>query len=406
MTSTTHPELSSVSTPTEVVNAFPEFYGNPVIRQMAGRRAWAVTDNNKRPVSIPPLITTGDVIGASLYSLDTDAVTLAEMVAMLPQATNCAYYFDTLVEKHVILDIEADCPPHVADELLTLLPLAAYSEVSRSGKGYHLVLPLPDNFYELPKLSTIPVKIQHPDRSHEVLLNHWITYTRIPIPPERTRHLDFSRATPTLWAEIFADLVDKAPLGQRPTHTTHESQVFTQPLEALSTTQPPEEADIDYQIISHVNTVFDERYNKTPEDFNNDMSRWEYSQLSFLVKETSKSLTTHKAIAEALSVTTGINPITTPAPEHVARMTYQLAQDLIPHREKHTQERQGMPFLLYQIVALVEQLYAPAPPVHTNHQPHPPKSQTDSPSDATVSPAETPSHHNPVTDFIKESGSP
>ena len=120
---------------------FPNFYDNEVITHVLGPRAiWAVSDpTSKMPIDIRHLLDgcsgcthPGPVRGA--WARDERVlVTLDELTAGLPTASNCAMFVDAPSQGCVILDIEKTCPADVRDQLLAIGAL--YAETSLSGKG-------------------------------------------------------------------------------------------------------------------------------------------------------------------------------------------------------------------------------------------------------------------------------
>lgn len=145
---------------------FPQFYGNPAIRALADASRWTISGQigdddldvagkpptRKAPIDIRHLLDFGRVRGA--WALDERClVTLDELTQAVPDAANNAFYLQALTDGLLVLDIEPDCPPHIAVDLLRL-PGALYSELSMSGNGFHILAPLPQNFHDFPIAST------------------------------------------------------------------------------------------------------------------------------------------------------------------------------------------------------------------------------------------------------------
>ena len=86
---------------------------------------------------------------------------------------------------------------------------------------------------------------------------------------------------------------------------------------------------------------------RAPEDFDHDLSRWEFSVLASLHGWMRTQLRAYNAL--------GIEYSTSDA----AWMLYRAALEIIPARPKHSQRRNGRPFLLDRAAALVADREAP-----------------------------------------------
>ena len=161
---------------------FPEFYTNASVQMLAGHSRWTVSDKDKTPINTRELMTTGRIWGAHEIS-DDCLVTLEELKGFLPNATNNAFYLKAQIDGLLVLDIEKTCPPEIAAKLLGISD-TLYSELSMSGKGYHLLLPLPSNFWDFP-IATGKKVLKEEHGYYEILLDHWVTFTRNEVPAER-----------------------------------------------------------------------------------------------------------------------------------------------------------------------------------------------------------------------------
>lgn len=349
-------------TANNIRNYFSEFYSNPTIQRLGEDRAWSVSDNNKMPVNIPLLLTWGSVHGASMYKLDTQAVTLDELTHGLPDAANCAFYLQAYKHHVAILDIEKTCPLDIRDRLLSLAPEALYTETSMSGKGYHLIFPISDDDLESDALLN-KAKLQHPQGHYEILLSHWVTFTRNPIPQSTLDHA-LSQGITTTWNRELYELADI--IAQR---DAQRMAVYNAIDDIdISHLQPrdysAEEQRYDHRVRDNISNQFDNWYTKDLiDDFDNDTSRWEFSILTTLARY---------AIAD-IQKSAELNIAGTPTtitPEHIVRIIYPVVQEKIPHREKHDGFRNGHPYLFWQTMKAVEVTEVPdINKSHTNIRP-------------------------------------
>lgn len=332
-------------TPAAPSSRFPGFYGNPAVRALAPACRWSISgrlgdvddpaEDRKAPIDVRHLIDgcdpwcrhSGPLRGA--YSLDrTCLVTLDELSRGIPDAANAAFYLQAQTDGLMVLDVEPGCPRAIASSLLAL-PGVLYSELSMSGDGYHLLVPLPDNFRDHPVAATKRV-LREEHGWYELLLEHWVTFTRTPVPEGRdqgpmARSRGHRFATV---ADLYADLAAKArkPSGGSATDVR------------TSGTRPE---------IVHAEDIVDRSVDiarhslKSPDDFAGDMSRWEFSVLASL----------HGAMRTVLAAYSAIG--VAHASDEVVWMLHDAALRVIPPRPKHAQTRNGRPFLLDRAAAMV-----------------------------------------------------
>lgn len=303
---------------------FPGFYDNLVVTLLADAKRWTISDKDKRPIDFPALFgeNTDDGNSRIRGAFHTDQrclVSLQELTTKLPTAANHAFYLQAQTDGVVVLDIEPTCPPTIRDTLLELPAL--YAERSMSGRGYHLVLPLPENFYDYPVALEKPV-LQDTSKHFEVLLKHWITFTRKTIP---YTPWDITAPSSPRWEMIYGHLAANA----KPSSRKHLD---------ISDQKPdiPHEAEI----LSYLNTT---QINKSLDDFNRDYSRYEFSVLG----------TIYNHLIQLLSHLTITGVIDDPdAYDETMRiwLMYQAATNIIEHRPKHDEVRSGMPLLFDRAV--------------------------------------------------------
>ncbi|ROR76021.1 hypothetical protein SAMN06295974_3833 [Plantibacter flavus] len=306
------------TTTADLYAAFPAFYDNSLIGAIADVARWTVSDSDKMPINMRNLMAGGPIWGAHEIS-DQCLVTLDEMTSFLPNAANNAFYLRAQTDGFVVLDIEPSCPPEVAAALLGIPSL--YSELSMSGNGYHLALPLPANFWDFPIASTKRV-LRHEHGWYEILLDHWVTFTRSEIPDDRRPVQDF---TPGAWEALYASLAKDA-------------------VEAPTTGFDMSSERPDVPNIEKILELMTRRpLEKTLDDFRGDSSRYEFSTLGVLYNRLRPILVAMRDVAPDAVYDDGVQ----------AWLVYEAASQLLPPRDKHEEMRNGLPLLLNAAVALV-----------------------------------------------------
>lgn len=285
---------------------FEEFYSHPFIKSIADKERWTVVDKNKRPIDIKELMYNSRIIGCQCQD-ERSLTTLNTLLNVLPNAANNTFYMDSLIDRFVVLDIEPICPQNIKNELLQLPYI--YGEVSMSGKGYHLVFPLPDIIYNYPAAcKKIVFKEKH--KYYEILLQHHITFTRNMIPPA-TGSGDFTALFEKLAAEQIDNSFNKLEFDEN----------------------MPDEVPMQDEILD---ILARQTYSKTADNFYNDMSKYEYGHLSFLYEKLCCILNISK-IKDNHKYTDSEKLL----------LLYHSAENVIPYRAKHDEFRNGMPWLMY-----------------------------------------------------------
>lgn len=286
---------------------FPDFYRNPFIQQIAMNPKWTVSDSNKCPIDMHDWQYRGIVSGA-LAQGPPSLVNLNDLCKIIPSAANHAYYLDAMEDGFIVLDIEPKCPDDVKTELLKLDYV--YGEYSMSGKGYHLVFPLPDYFKEYPVAQTkIVLKEEH--RWYEILLAHYVTFTRNMLPPASG-----GKSLEPLFRKLCSEQ-----------KTVERTDID------VSSLKP--DAIPDYEVIMSV--LRNCQYKKTQADFNDDPSTFEYGCAGFF----------HVRLCRVLETSVIRKNKHEYTDNEKAWILYQCLQEKLPPRAKHETERDGLPWLLY-----------------------------------------------------------
>lgn len=323
---------------------FPDFYSNSAIATLAGAARWTVsgqiggdeTGKRKAPIDVQHLLRgcgprcqhEGPARGA--WARDEQClVTLEELTDRLPAAANAAFYLQGLTDGLMVIDIEPDCPTEIAEQLLGLRE-TLYSETSMSGRGYHLVTPLPGNFRDH-KDAVGKKVLRHEKGWFEILLEHWCTFTRRPISAGTWARVGAAGEPESQYAStaaLYASLAASTRVAQ-----AASTEVRT----AAEAPEIPGGQEIVTRTLDGAAPRF-----KTPDDFDHDTSRWEFSTLGVLHREMRRHL-----------VIVGFLKRTRYSDSDVAWLLYEAAREVLPPRPKHREKRNGRPFLLDRAAAMV-----------------------------------------------------
>lgn len=292
---------------------FPEFYEHPFIKSIAAHEAWTISDKDKRPIDMWDLVLYNQDLhkppaGARTHTNEC-LMTLADVCKYVPTAKNNAYYFDSNRTGCVILDVEPDCSDELKAAFLNTNYI--YGEVSMSGKGFHLVYKTPDCLRNYPDAMK-KLKMQDSARKFEFLMEHWVTFTRVLIPP----------------AKPNAGPIDAY-------------------FEELCAMQKYKEKKYNFDVdverpnnIPQLSTIMmvmtnDLHYKKTVEDFHGDMSRYEFGFAAMLYRRLERILKQFKKHEYTET--------------EKAWILYDIMVERLEHRDKHDSMREGKPWLLYLV---------------------------------------------------------
>lgn len=317
---------------------FAAFYNNPAIRTLAGAARWTISGRlgndpddpkitRKAPIDLRALLDDNWLRGA--WSVDEQClVVLDELTDRLPAATNTAFYLRAPTDGLMVIDVEPECPPEIAAQLLAL-PEVLYSEQSMSGRGLHLVTPLPDNFSAFP-IAAAKRALREEHGWYEILLDHWVTFTRRPLPADAVgREAGAQPGQFAAVSDVYAFLAQYA-------RTTMASAVD------VSTGVEAPDIPGGSRIVRQTVAAAGHRF-KTLDDFDGDHSRYEFSILGTLHRQLLNHLVEHISLGHRYSSS------------DLAWLLFEAARQVIPERAKHSERRNGRPFLLDRAAAMVAQ---------------------------------------------------
>lgn len=295
---------------------FPNFYKNEFIQSIANKAKWTVsgkiTPDAKGPAKVPidmySIIHEGGQIHGAKWPNEACLVTLPELITALPHAKNHAFYLEAMADKAVVLDVEQNCPEEILNKFLQMPYI--YGEISMSGNGYHLVFPLPEKIlYQYPVAAKRARWLENEHHYYEIHLAHYVTFTRNMLPP----------SPGTIQFEPF---FEEFAAEQKEQITVKVNQVN------IEVDTIPWSKDILQQL---ANT----RLGKSPEDYAS-QSNYEYGWAGKLMRALERLL---KAMEKKFDHDYTM--------EERAELLYHALKNKVPHRDKHDETRQKMPYLLY-----------------------------------------------------------
>ena len=302
---------------------FKHFYDNPVIKALADKPKWTVSDSDKRPIDMYDLKNRGVVHGALTNKGYNPYVTLNELCDFLPNASNNAFFLDSLEDDIVVLDIEPICPKELRSKLLKL-PFE-YAEISMSGKGIHMIFKLPKHILDEYPVVRERTYMREENGYYEILLQHMVTFTRRAVGRSKTP--DGIEA----FEKLFTDLARNAKQAPKVDVATINQQAI---------------ASIPY-FDALCNVLKYQDYKKKPEDFfNKDKSKIDYSAYEFAIsgfyyRKLMKCLPNRKYKEHTYN------------DAEISLIIYTIIKDKVDHRAKHDESRKGMPWLLYVVATFV-----------------------------------------------------
>jgi hypothetical protein len=337
--------------PFDYQHAFPQFYFNETIMRLSPKPRWTISTNFKAPININHYKARGVISGAVISEMNSHLTTLDDVMATIPNAANCCFFLDTVLDDIIILDIESSCDVETRNQLLQTLPYALYAETSMSGKGYHIVLPKPKNFDDYP-LATGKNKIQHDSGSYEILISHWVTFTRNTIDESL---IDAALSNPeTLTPEQLWESL--APQAQQ----NAEKKIDV----AFDYDTGVELTDQEEKMVRSIVDIYHKSNTVTPEKFNFDMSKFEFSRIGNIANitfdylndinaakkiEPSKKMSISQYKKEKARGYQGEADV-----ELLIKLTHAAVCEVFEPRAKHAETRAGMPYLLYRVISNIE----------------------------------------------------
>lgn len=267
--------------------------------------------------------------GASFYDGES-LIPLPDIIRFFAKhkqiLTNCCYYLHSSVDNFVVLDIEPDCDESLKQQFLNTPYI--YGERSLSGKGYHLVYPLPDWLSDYPAAEGKTV-IKDKKRDFEILMCHYCTFTGNSIPPAAQTTSDFFDRT-------FKELAAIQEVKEK------------RQIELTDIERPDYPySDRILELLEYAARTWMDMEHKRPflnKNGTRDHSAYEFAMIGYLYKK-------YKSIMQTDVIKANPYPFTD---NHTAWFIYEAVRNTLPERPKHNTERNGMPYLLYSVKRLME----------------------------------------------------
>ena len=321
------------------------FKQNPLIHYLKNDKRWTISTDDKIPVDANHFLTHNfDIKPASTLEGDP-FVTLDDLDAVKElDAVNRAYHLHARDNHIMMIDVEPSAPQEFIDFACDFP--AHYTEWSKNG-GVHLLIAVPDalitdeNRYLFTDLTVLKEDVKDKDREagYEVIFNnHFITFTKYMFTEKRVADFIHNEQDKQKLARFLNQLVvmDKERKALR-----EQLRKDREKLSAIDTSSER------YQRIeTFVNLEGFKKYKTELEtlsaaDYQHDVSRYEASIAS---KIGFKVLQLKKYALDSVSFRNIVLQLTE---DDLMYATYVILKDIIPYRDKHNEDRENMPWLLY-----------------------------------------------------------
>lgn len=310
---------------------YQEFRSNPAIDALAGKRIWTVSTRDKCPIDMFEYLSFHKLRGAASHD-ECSLETLDRVSETFPGAANRACYLDSASTKLMVLDIEPGCPEPVKQRLLRFP--SVYAERSMSGKGYHLLMKVPEKIIRAYPAVKEKKAMKHEQGWYEFLMDHYVTFTGDQVPSGGQDVQEF--------LAVFVHL------AKQQVEARTSAEVAAPAVRDIS------KYDQDELLQTLLDRITDERvpFTRTPEQFNNDISSYEYAFMGDRYPKLQRLM----AVPELMN---GREL----ADEEIVYILYRAGQRMLPHRPKHEEARLGMPYLMFTAMKLYgSKKPRPAPP--------------------------------------------
>ena len=326
-----------------------DFSNNPLVAYIGKEPYWTVSDDQKRPVNALALLQDNEVKNIR-FDGEHQMVTLAELDANPDlQAVNRAYRLRARENRVIAIDVEPIAPDDMKQQVLHFP--AHFTEFSRNG-GVHLFIKVPEdlitdeNRYMFDDLSVfkepVPKDTDGKDlrKAHfEVIFNdHFITFTKKMVVQKPCVDYTQDAAAKEQLRAFLAQIteMDKTRREQREKMKAYRIQVFED-----SISDEKEELIEKFMELEPFAVAREQAEEKTAADFAGDLSRYEIAVASGIASHTIRIHNLSKGTISFKDIANKLNE------QDLVYIVYLMLQDVVPHREKHDEERDGLPWLLY-----------------------------------------------------------
>lgn len=310
-------------------NLWPDFYEHPFIKRIADTKKWTISlPENKMPIDMFNLKYYAKITGCvpdTPHSMETlaNSIEITEKTTGSPPI-NHAFNMDMNQDNFIVIDVEPKCPTGLKTKFKKLPYL--YAEKSMSGKGYHIIMPIPKEYFDYPALFKLQ-KMQEKHKFYEIMFSHWITFTRDMLPPAPTN------ADDTFFKQIFKELAEK-----QIEYDTTELDFEMDDNHNIETSDIPG-AD---EIIAYATNGANE-YKRPLKDYENDASSFIFGASGHFYNVMSK-------LMKASFIQKFNHEYT---PQEQTRILYAIIKDRVPDRPKNHEKRGNTTWLMAQCKKMV-----------------------------------------------------
>ena len=312
------------------------FNNNPLIQKLAKEPNWTISDTQKKPLDSRSYLTTGQFTLAKPTEDWRPTVTLDELNADPKlRNTNRTYHLNASKNHVICVDIENTISNDMKMKLLQL-PFQ-YLEYS-THMGFHGLLYIDDK-YIVPGLSSLFTRtgLKMPDRTWEIICNkHYCTFTQNVIEPVKQSPERNDALMKDFIQFLLKTLIDEAYEQRQRLEASSFEGSFPKKLIPATKLFP----DSDFEYIRKL----------SPETFADaqgrvDESRYEFNICLFIRKQlANRIIFGFEDPFYKMSLPDDEEELSS---KDLTYLTYYFAQKIIPHRDKHDTQRDGVPYLLY-----------------------------------------------------------
>lgn len=320
------------------------FSQNPLVAHLANEPYWTVSDDEKRPVNARILLESGAVMNArpeedpmvTLHALDANKNL---------DAVNRAYRLRARENRVMMIDVEPDAPDSMKQNVLNFP--SHYTELSKNG-GVHAMILVPDdcindqNRYMFDDLSVFKEPVPKGEQRgayFEVLFNdHYVTFTKKMLTHKPCVDYTQDAGAKDALVKFLANIVelDKQKKQEREIAKQYRIQLMDDFLD-----DEKEKLVSKFIGLSPFESARAQAEAKDINDFGGDGSRYEMSIANSLAYQV---INTHSLIQDTQSFQ---DMATKLSHQDLVYAIYLLLKDAAPYREKHEEDRDGLPWLLY-----------------------------------------------------------
>lgn len=329
------------------------FIQNPLIAKMANDKKWTLSDNKKIPIDARSYKNSNTILPAKVTndSSYNPLVTLTELDNDPNlQAVNRAYRLQARVNRIIVIDIEPEAP--IEMKLNSLGFPAHFTEQSRNG-GIHLLIQVPEslindsNRYMFDNLSVFKEPVPKPvnpnekqrPAHYEVLFNdHFITFTKKMDTIKPCADFENNPIQRKQLEDFLAMIVELDTERKKQRELMKENRIK---MISTSLNETTLENIQQFIGIEAMQVEIESLKQKTAEHFGNDNSKYEISIANKAARHTIRTLNQAK---QTISFRTLANTFDS---KSTIFIIYEILKDVLPYRNKHDEEREHMPWLLY-----------------------------------------------------------